>query len=173
MPDGAPAGYDLASARVFLEVARWQGDPVTSVHPNEGGGLVLDPGRESVGIHHVVAKNEGIETVSWDTEHPRADGSKQQVHWDMKLTPSVVASSPPSVRIEVELAGGKAAHTTLVLRDQQTAILGWLANAAPAQKPTILAVTPYVLRGEADVQRLFECKREAAAVARRQSAARR
>jgi hypothetical protein len=170
MPNGAPAGYDGSSARVFVEVARWEGDPLTSLRPGEGGGLVLDAGRESVGIHHALANNDEVKTVAWDTAPSTANGSKSQVHWDMKLTPRVVASSPPGVRIEVEIAGGKSAHTTLVLRDQQTSILDWLGDPGSSTPRTIVAVTPYVLRDDADVQRLLECKREAAETARRHSA---
>lgn len=154
--------------------------------PNTGGaGIVLDAGLESIAVHHVLAKNDEVKTISWDTERPTSDGSKAPIHWDMKLTPHVIASSPVGVSLEVDLVGAATngappaapsgdatvAHTTLVLRNQQTIIVGPTGNLNPTATRTVLAVTPYVLWDDADVGRLLECKREAAAAARRQPAA--
>ncbi|HWP07306.1 MAG TPA: hypothetical protein VNN72_16255 [Polyangiaceae bacterium] len=124
-------------------------------------------------IHHVLAKNAEPQTVSWNVETQFVGGSSELVPWDMKLTPHIVATSPVSVRLEVDIAGGTLAHTTVVLRDQQTVILEPTGNPKPTSTTrAILAVTPYVLRDDADVRRLLECKRQAAMAARLHSAAR-
>jgi hypothetical protein len=172
----------LALPRVFVEVAGVEGDLATIMRtlplatdgavPSQGfDPLVHDTGIKSVSVHHVLTKNDTLETLLWDFEQLDSAGKTQRVRWDMKLTPHVVTSSPVSVRLEVTLlsaplndvpsdaspADPTLAQTTLVVRDQQTIVLGGFGERKPAPR-TVFAVTPYVVWEEADMQRLYECK---------------
>jgi len=133
--------------------------------------LLHDPGIKGVSVHHVLAKNDTLETLLWDLEQQDRAGKAQRVRWDMKLTPHVVTSSPVSVRLEVTLlsapvdsmpsgappADPKLAQTTLVVRDQQTIVLGGFDDPRTLPR-TVFAVTPYVIWDEAGMRRLYECK---------------
>jgi hypothetical protein len=96
--------------------------------------------------------------------------------WELAVTPhpSDMPSSDVRLEIAIEAVQGAAAppagtanprpspraYTTLVLRDQQPAFLALDPSLSPAgnERPWMLLVTPYSIRSDEDLRRLFACR---------------
>jgi hypothetical protein len=88
------------------------------------------------------------------------------------LTPHLEAAASGSLRLELDLAPApplgtppeawnipehRRVRTTVVVGEQQPVVLG-LPRGAGAVGPSLMVVTPYFIREEADLRRLFQCK---------------
>jgi hypothetical protein len=184
-------GSSAASAepvRVFVEVAAVRGDlaqvlrgaPGPTSTGNTFAELLRDPRLEMPRVGHFVVANDAPQTMAWDSEKTSAaGGSAERDRWDLTLTAHADGERPARVRLEVSLAPApplgtppeswqipehRRIHTTVVVADQQTVVLGGVAEpGATSGSRSILLMTPYVLREQSDLKRLFECKQRQAA----------
>jgi hypothetical protein len=174
--------------RVFVEVATVRGDlnevlrgapPVPSSTAATFAELLRDPRLEMPRVGHFLVANDASQTIAWDSEKPSATGRCDEANrWDLTLTAHADGERPASVRLEVSLAPApplgtppeswqipehRRIHTTVVVKDQQTVVLGGVAEpGAPSSSRSILLMTPYVVREQSDLKRLFECKQRQA-----------
>jgi hypothetical protein len=143
--------------------------------------LLNDPRLRIPRILHVLAPEGEARTVAWDVEKHDREGQCPEVErWDLTVTAHVDATQPSNVRLDVARSPApplgtrpedwyvpehRRAQTTVVVRDQQTVVLGGLGEPAVPQAPATLLVTPYVIWEEADLRRLFQCKMKRAGAA--------
>jgi len=185
----APAASS-APLRVYVELATLEGDLATIQSSNPAGvqgaseprtfsQMLADPRWKTVSARQVIGSDGVRQTFPWDLEPPRvAAECPASERWNISMTPHVTGHSPAMVRVEVEIlpalpeAAPRAprvhsecgAHTTVVVRDQQALILSGFPAPAAGKLGLVTALTPYVIREDADLQRLLECKSKRANV---------
>jgi hypothetical protein len=176
------AGVANAAPRVFIELTAAQGDLMALLRNHPPGPTPMsptaglerftdDPRLERLSVLHVIVPNDTPRIMPWEADMP--DGSREQ--WAITVTPHVNGPAPAGVRVEVVLsagtppeagaaaaAGAERARTTVVVHDQESIVLGGFTASATAGPRGTLVLTPYVLWEEADLWRLYECKRRRA-----------
>lgn len=160
-----------APAKVFVEVAQVEGTlgapPArpASAGPPSLSALLDDPRLEVPRVGHVMAALEAAATIAWDVAPPPAAPGRPRAdveRWDLTLTPHAIG--PGRARTPKEawhVPEHRAVKTTLDIDDQQTVVLGFPPGAAPG-RPSVVVVTPYLLRDDDDMRQLFACKLQAA-----------
>lgn len=174
------AGALMPAPKVFVEFAAFEGnmiDPSTSGPPGsavrdfERG--MNDPRSTARHAGSLLAASDVVSKIPWDIENTRSgavDGGEAS-GWELAITPHLGATGEAlRLEIAVEPAASVAPdatarvdrgpRTTLVIRDQQPAILRFdpaITGAGGSHGATLL-VTPYIVRREDDLRRLFECK---------------
>jgi hypothetical protein len=174
-----PRAASSAPPRVFLEVAQLVGDV--------GGPLPIssaaapptpfdDPRFEVPRVANVIATSDVASTLAWDTPSATSTPAHEPQRWDLRLTPHLETSASGPLRLELDLAPApplgtppetwiipehRRVRTTVVLGEQQPVVLA-LPRGAGASGPSLMVVTPYFIREEADLRRLFQCKMRAA-----------
>lgn len=171
--------------RVFIEVAFVKGDFQTVMGPHGTPGkepdsptpdfstALADPRLLVSRVGHVMATNGAPSKLAWDTPTESASaGCPPTDRRDLTLT-ARVNEDGSAIALEVDLAPApplgtaesawivpehRRSHTTAVVRDQQSIVLAGFDKQAPSHSASILVVTPYLLRGPADLRALFECK---------------
>lgn len=180
----APSSANAEPVRVFVELATVRGDlaqvlrgaPAPTSNAGTFAELLRDQRLEVPRVQHLLVANDAPETLAWDSEKPSASGGCAELdRWDMTVAAHADGESPAGVRLELSLAPApplgtppeswhipphRKVHTTVVVKDQQTVVLGGfpVAGAGMSSK-SMLLVTPYVLREQSDLKRLLECKR--------------
>lgn len=160
-------GVTDATPRVFIELALAEGDLMVILRDHPAGAsdisstgafdaLVSDPRLKGIRVLHVITPNDVPQTVPWELEG--SEGAKERL--DITVTPHVNGPAPEGVRVEIDVGGH--AHTTVVVRDQQTTVFGGFSAPPLAELHAVFTLTPYVLWNEADLGRLLECKRRGA-----------
>lgn len=170
-----PRAASSAPPRVFLEVAQVIGDvaaPVTSSPAAAPSSPFDDPRLEVPRVAHVIVTNDVASTLAWDTPGPAPTLGREPQRWDLRLTAHVESSGAGSLRLELDLAPApplgtppeawsipehRRVHTTVVIGEQQPVVLA-LPHGAGARGPSLMVVTPYFIREDADLRRLFQCK---------------
>lgn len=174
------------SPRVFVELATLEGDlaliqtsnakaSTSSTAPRTFSQLLTDPRWTAISVHHAIAENGVRQTFPWDFESPRGStGCPSGEGWEISVTPHVTVQSSVMVRIEVQILPTRApstppeswhvptscgARTTLVLRDQQLAVISGFPESGRDDAGMITTLTPYVIGNDSDLERLAECKR--------------
>lgn len=163
------------SPRVFLEVAQLVGDvgdalPTSSTPPPPSP--FDDPRLEVPRVAHVLATSDVASMLAWDTPDPPPTRTSEPQRWDLRLTPHLETPASGPLRLELDLAPApplgtapeewsvpehRRVHTTVVIGEQQPVVLA-LPRGAGAVGPSLMVVTPYFIREEADLRRLFQCK---------------
>jgi hypothetical protein len=169
-----PRAASAAPARVFLEVAQVMGDvgPLPAPSALAPRAPFDDPRLEVPRVAHVIVTNDVASTLAWDTPGPTPTLANEPQRWDLRLTAHLETPASDSLRLELDLAPApplgtpaetwsipehRRVRTTVVLAEQQPVVLG-LPRGAGAVGPSSMVVTPYFIREEADLQRLFQCK---------------
>ena len=148
---------------VFIELAGAQGQlsailrdhppPAKDPAPTAGfEAFIGDPRLKSLGVYHVLTPTDVPQSVAWELEG--RDGAKERL--DITLTPHVSGPAPGGVSIDVDVRG--RAHTTVVVRDQQSIFLDGFSVPLASGTQAVFVLTPYVLWNDADFTRLLECK---------------
>lgn len=157
--DATPPSTDLFEQRtLYAEVALMRVPKGYIAHPDPDapiGTIVLDPQVSLLGAPHILATDGHLATI----ETRKASSTAADVD---KMLMSVLPrfDHDGSLRLEVAITVGKVnMKTTVVARDQQTSFLG----GSGGDNPIVFLITPYVLRGKADLKRLLECKMSPAA----------
>jgi hypothetical protein len=145
----APLPSSSAAPRIFVDVARLD----RSLH------------RQLVG--HLLLHDEEAGMLACDA--PSGADSEGR-RWDLKVIAHLHSADRSPLRLEVDLTPApplgtaqeswsvpehRRAHTTVVLAEQQSIVLG--LPTATGREPLTLQVTPYFIREEGDLRRLFEC----------------
>jgi hypothetical protein len=169
-----PRVVNSAAPRFFLEVAQVVGDlgpPSASSAPAPLAPFD-DPRLAVPRVAQVILANEVASTLAWDTPAPgpTRTPTHEPQRWDLRLTAH--SETTGALRLEVDLAPApplgtppeawsipehRRVHTTVVVAEQQPVVLG-LPPGAGAAGPSLMVVTPYFIREEADLRRLFQCK---------------
>ena len=176
-------------ARVFVEIASVEGDLSTLTASAAGAAsfreVFADPSL-AVRVAHVMTTNEAQSVVAWDS--PVAPGGTpcdDSQRWDLAITPHIQDQQGRVVRLDIafvpapplgtpneswSVPAHRQLRTTVVLENQQVVVLSSppMGNA----KRPIVVLTPYVLRDDTDLRRLFECKMQKARPAARPAASR-
>jgi hypothetical protein len=171
-------------ARVFVEIASVEGDLSTLTASAAGAAsfreVFADPSL-AVRVAHVMTTNEAQSVVAWDS--PLAPGGTpcdDSQRWDLAITPHIQDQQGRVVRLDIAFVPApplgtpieswsvpehRQLKTTVVLENQQLVVLSSppMGNA----KRPIVVLTPYVLRDDTDLRRLFECKMQKARPAAR------
>ncbi|MET0595854.1 MAG: hypothetical protein ABW133_24355 [Polyangiaceae bacterium] len=181
-PGGGDAGHSTSPPRVFLEIAAVEGrsDGRTPLPgPREFAEWLNDPGHGGRSVGGLLATNEVATRMPFDIESSGGDVNGRPLsRWDLAVTPHV--SDAPSAEVRIDLAveaahpagaagasppsspasPARGARTTLVIRDQQPAFIGLdpAISQAPKERPWMLLLTPYVVRSDEELRRLFECR---------------
>ena len=85
------------------------------------------------------------------TAHSETTGA---LRLEVDLAPAPPLGTPPEAW---SIPEHRRVHTTVVVGEQQPVVLG-LPPGAGAAGPSLMVVTPYFIREEADLRRLFQCK---------------
>jgi hypothetical protein len=163
---------DSTITRVFVEIAQLSGNreglavsPPQSVPPRP-----FDPKLELQRVASLLVTNDVTSSLAWDAPAPPSAANAPQ-SWDLGVTPHF-ASTASSLQLELDLAPApplgtapenwsipehRRVHTTVVLGEQQSIQLR-LPPGAGATHTSVMVVTPYFIREDADLRRLFECK---------------
>jgi hypothetical protein len=165
-------------AKVFVEIASIEGDLSTlaagaknAASFGEALGQALTDPRLAVRVTWVVATNDAESVIAWDSPltHANAPCNDSQ-RWDLAITPHIQDQLGRSLRLDVAFAPApplgtpkeswsvpehRQVKTTVVLGNQQLVVLGSPLPGNP--KPSVVVLTPYVIRDDADQRRLFEC----------------
>jgi hypothetical protein len=170
-----PRAASSAPPRVFLEVAQIIGDvaaPVTSSPAATPPSPFDDPRLEVPRVAHVIGTSDVASMLAWDTPGPTPALGSEPQRWDLRLTPHLETTGSGSLRLELDLAPApplgtppeawsipehRRVHTAVVIGEQQPVVLA-LPRGAGARGPSWMVVTPYLIREEADLRRLFQCK---------------
>lgn len=136
--------------------------------------VINDPRLEMPSVASVMAVNDVPVTIPWDLEGPNAkSGCTETYRWDLTLTTHLDRSDPNKLQFEITLVPApplgtlphawfipehRRAHTTIVVANQQTVVLGGFGKRQFDTDQSILVLTPYVIRSDADMRQLFECK---------------
>jgi hypothetical protein len=86
-----------------------------------------------------------------------ADARSTEVRLDLTLEPSPPLGTPKEAW---QIPEHRGAHTTVVMQDQMPIVVGLdpaISRTAQGRGWTLL-VTPYVVRRDEDLRRLFECR---------------
>jgi len=175
--------------RVFVELATLEGDLLAIQKPSAAAGqaasaprsfwqMLADPRWRAINVRHIIASDGISQTFPWDFEPPRASSTcPADARWELSMTAHVIEQSPVTVRIDVQIAPAPppgtapdtwrapldcGAKTTVVLRDQQLVVLSGFPTSDRPSSGLMTTVTPYVIREDADLRRLLECKRKRA-----------
>jgi hypothetical protein len=181
MPPGDDAGALLPAPKVFVEFAAFDGDTTSrgahtaapfDIRQFEHG--MNDPKSGARHAGGLLATSGVVSRMPWDVGKAGpgvADGGAAS-QWELAITPHV-GSPAEALRIEIAiepaaaappqataLRADRGARTTLVVRDQQPIVLGLVPSVTGVggERGATLLVTPYIVRREDDVRRLFECK---------------
>lgn len=151
-----------------------RGDGPSDPEPPRFSDLLTDPRLTIPHVSNVLATNDSPTTVSWDIA--RADGNggaPESERWDLTLTAHMEPTQSQDVRLEITLVPApplgtpegswsvpehRRVHTTVTVKDQQTVVLGGFSKHRQHPDQSVLVVTPYVIRSDADLHSLFECK---------------
>jgi hypothetical protein len=158
-----------------LEVAQLVGD-VGSPLPTSSAPAPAtpfdDPRFEVPRVAHVIATSDVASTLAWDTPSATSTPASEPQRWDLRLTPHLETPASGTLRLEVDLAPApplgtpaetwiipehRRVRTTVVIGEQQPVVLA-LPRGAGASAASMMVVTPYFIREEADLRRLFQCK---------------
>jgi hypothetical protein len=174
-------------AKVLVEVASVEGDLSTlaggaknAATFSEALNQALADLRFGVRVAHVMTTNEAESVIAWDSPltHANAPCNDSQ-RWDLAITPHIQDQQGRSVRLDIAFAPApplgtpkeswsvpehRQVKTTVVLGNQQLVVLG--SPLPGSAKPSVVVLTPYVLRDDADMRRLFECMQTARHAAR-------
>jgi hypothetical protein len=163
---------DATRPRVFVEIAQLTGElggPTHSAAPPPASPFD-DPRLEVNRVAHVLATNDVKSTLAWDALSKTM--MAESTRWDLSVTPHLEGTTPSAVRLELDLAPApplgtppenwiipehRRVHTTVMIAEQQPVVLG-LPRDVGTGAPSVMVVTPYVIREQADLRRLFECK---------------
>lgn len=132
-------------------------------------------------VGHVMTTDGSPSKLAWDEPSPDGSAAAPPIaRRDLTLTARAGGADGGDIALDIDLAPApplgvaekdwvvpehRRAHTTAVVRDQQTIVLGGFEPQASPDSRSLLVVTPYVLKGPADVRALFECKLERRAAA--------
>ena len=165
-------------AKVLVEIASVEGDLSTLAAGAKSSGTfgeaLADP-RNAVRLAHVMTTNDAQSVIPWDsplkhTDTPCRDGQR----WDLAITPHIQDQQGRSVRLDIAFTPApplgtpkeswsvpehRQVKTTVVLGNQQLVVLG--SPLPGTAKPSVVVLTPYVVRDDADLRRLFECMQTA------------
>lgn len=149
----ADGGGAQHATRVFVEVGARDG--ASEAPGNQSG---------SWRVAHVLASERNPATIPWYGEQGALTGSDPET---LTVVPHLTHTEPGYVRLEVSLTEARDAglsdimKTSLVLRDQQMAVMQ--VQATPSRSAQTISIAPYLIRGDADLRSLFECKLQARA----------
>ena len=178
-----PSTEDTRPLQVFIEAAALEGEFDPS-NPSANAALHWrdDPRLAVTRVAQFLATSNVPAMVPWDDGVGSSAGAPctDWARSDLRVTPHVTAERAAPLRIDIRLEPApplgqgketwhvpehRVTHTTLVLSDQQSATLA-LARQ-PGKKQSVMIVTPYLVRDEGDLRRLFECKMQRATAERR------
>lgn len=117
-------------------------------------------------VAHVLASERTAATIPWYGEQGAETGSEPET---LTVVPHLSQLEPGHVRLDVSLTEAPHAgpsdimKTSLVLRDQQLAVLQ--VQATPSRSAQTISIAPYLIRGDADLRSLLQCKLQARAEA--------
>jgi hypothetical protein len=168
-----PRAGASAPAKIFVEVAQIVGDLADPVTGSPAPLSPFDDPRLAVPrVAHVIVTNDVASTLAWDTPGPTPALANEPQRWDLRVTPHLETAGSGPLRLELDLAPApplgtppeawsipehRRVHTTVVIGEQQPVVLA-LPRGAGAPGPSLMVVTPYFIRDEADLRRLFQCK---------------
>jgi hypothetical protein len=158
---------------VFVELAVLEGDSEPNVRqPVPPPARILrwqdDPRLGVTNVFHVLVKGEVPATMAWESP-PCAPGPKSCAEqWQFAVTPHPSSTTPDEMRLDLrygpasirDLPGYGRGETTLVVRDQQSVLMG-LDPERKESKRVVLVLTPYFIHRPDDLRELFRCKQEA------------
>jgi hypothetical protein len=179
---GTDAGALASAPRVYLEFAAFEGTlrDLTARHSTsvvsffEHG--MNDPQSGARHSGGMLLTNDAVSKMPWHVGDgaigdPDAGGTSA---WELAVTAHVALEPSQEMRLEVAIepvppstppreqpaASPRGPRTTVVLRDQQAAVLELdpATTEAGGSRGTTLLLTPYVIRRDDDLRRLFECK---------------
>lgn len=146
--DGAERKID----GIFIEVA-WD---INSVIPDSGGDWFAQ--------HKVAANSTGGATVKNFTPYAFKIGNSNSStnEFSLVVTPSFKDNQNKEISISVKITKGKKQETILdektVVTTHQNAIVVELDGGSSAGDFSPLVITPYLLSGDASMQKLMECR---------------
>jgi hypothetical protein len=173
-------------ARVFVEIASVEGDLATLTASAPGAAsfreVFADPSL-AVRVAHVMTTNEAQSVIAWDSSQthggtPCDEGQR----WDLAITPHIQDQQGRVVRLDIAFVPApplgtpkeswsvpehRQMKTTVVLGNQQLVVLS--SPPAGNAKPPLVVLTPYVVRDDTDLRRLFECKMQRARLSARRA----
>lgn len=170
-----PRAAASAPVKIFVEVAQVVGDiadPLARSPASAPLNPFDDPRLQVPRVAHVIVTNDVASTLAWDTPGPTPALANEPQRWDLRVTPHLDTPDSGPLRLELDLAPApplgtppenwsipehRRVHTTVVIGEQQPVVLG-LPRGAGAPGPSLMVVTPYFIREEADLRRLFQCK---------------
>ena len=149
---------------MFVEIGTSDG-PIGSEQIHVSRESSPDGSTQGWRVAHAMAREDRPATIPWHFN--QGELGDDTALGQLTVLPHLSDVPPGFVRLEIALrdtAGGGSRlelETSLMLRDQQTAVLTTQGSAfRPSQT---LLVTPYVVRHDGDLQRLLQCKRQARA----------
>lgn len=182
------AGGNSAAPRVVVELATLTGDvraldaalprknEASSTTAESASGLPFldDPHLRIPSVANLMLTNSQPLTIPWGPALTSGkDGCPLSAQSRLSLTARMAPVQPRSVSLEITIAptpeGAVAAsalpipeqcrsHTTLVLRDQQSVLLGGFTDPKAQAEQSLLVLTPYIIWNESDMRGLLECK---------------
>ncbi len=136
--------------------------------------IINDPRLEIPSVASVMAVSDVPVTIPWDLERPNAKrGCPDTYRWDLTLATHLDGSDPNKLQFEITLVPApplgtplnswfvpehRRAHTTFAVANQQTIVLGGFGKRRLDTEQSMLVLTPYLIRSDTDLRRLFECK---------------
>ena len=181
-PPGDDAGPLSANPRVFIEIASIEGNIADRLANGSRtiartfGEWLNDPNSGARGVGGVLATVDTVAKVPLDlgSGWESKDGGIVH-HWDLALTPHVGDHQTPEVRMDVAIEPAtplrnpdgssstpehRRARTTLVMLDQKPMVIGLdpLVSGPEKGRGWTLLLTPYLVRRDDDLRRLFECR---------------
>jgi hypothetical protein len=177
---GDDAGPFSANPRVFIEIASFEGN-VADRLANAGATTARSFGEwmnnsDALRAGGVLATADTVAKVPLDLGSGRESKDGGIVHhWDLALTPHVGDPQASEVRMDVTIEPAallaapdgswsipehRRARTTLVMLDQKPMVLGLdpLGSGPEKGRGWTLLLTPYLVRRDDDLRRLFECR---------------
>jgi hypothetical protein len=178
---GDDAGPLSAKPRVFIEIASIEGNIADRLANADAtiarsfSEWLNDPNSGVRRVGGMLATADTVAKVPLDLGSGRESEDGGLVHqWDLALTPHVGDPQASEVRIDVTIepaAPGtpdgsrsipehRPARTTLVMLDQTPTVIGLdpLLSGAEKGRGWTLLLTPYLVRRDDDLRRLFECR---------------
>jgi hypothetical protein len=181
-PSGTDAGALAAAPRVYLEFAAFEGTPGdVRAQPSSSVVSFFEHGMNDSrsGARHsgaMLLTNDTVSKMPWHLGGGAVgepDSGRSSVS-ELVVTARVAPEPSQELRLEVAVERAQASdpsreqptasprgpRTTLVLTDQRAAVLGFdpaITEAGGSGGMTLL-LTPYIIRRDDDLRRLFECK---------------
>jgi hypothetical protein len=179
---GDDAGPLSANVRVFIEIAAFDGNMAERLAKGPSiarsfAEWMNDPSSGGRRVGGMLATADTVTKMPLDVGAPgesRSDGGATR-RWDLAITPHLGDPRSSEVRMDLDLAPApplgtpegswsihehRRARTTVVVQDQTPMVIGLAPAVSGIEREHgwTLLITPYVVRRDDDLRRLFECK---------------